>query len=162
MAEPQSAFAIGNQSENHISFPRGPHSIVNRQAVRQTPNEPELCAYPEAALTVLDKRPYLRKPIRVFVAPSPVVIDAINRVYEREAGGGELESDDTQVDEHEVAGGDILDSDDEAPVIRWVNSLFLGAMLSPICCWSTMVSLDITPLPSEGSSRVLVVMAQKL
>ena len=54
--------------------------------------------------------------------------DAINRVYEREAGGGELESDDAQVDEHEVAGGDILDSDDEAPVIRWVNSLFLQAM----------------------------------
>ena len=32
-----------------------------------------------------------------------------------------------RIDEH-VAGGDILDSDDEAPVIRWVNSLFLQAM----------------------------------
>ena len=54
--------------------------------------------------------------------------NAINRVYEREAGGGELENDEARVDEHEVAGGDILDSDDEAPVIRWVNSLFLQAM----------------------------------
>src|SRR4029077_19418738 len=50
----------------------------------------------------------------------------INRVYEREAGGGELENDEGNP-EDEVAG-DILDSDDEAPVIRWVNSLFLQAM----------------------------------
>ena len=44
----------------------------------------------------------------------------------REAGGGELETDDANVDEE--AASDILDSDDEAPVIRWVNSLFLQAM----------------------------------
>ena len=68
------------------------------------------------------------KPVEASVAPSEKIEDAINRVYEREAGGGELESDEAQVDENEVAGGDILDSDDEAPVIRWVNSLFLQAM----------------------------------
>ncbi len=68
------------------------------------------------------------KMVEASVAASEKIEDAINRVYEREAGGGELESDDAQVDEHEVAGGDILDSDDEAPVIRWVNSLFLQAM----------------------------------
>jgi general secretion pathway protein E len=68
------------------------------------------------------------KSVEASVASSEKIEDAINRVYERDAGGGELESDDAQVDEHEVAGGDILDSDDEAPVIRWVNSLFLQAM----------------------------------
>lgn len=68
------------------------------------------------------------KMVEASVASSEKIEDAINRVYEREAGGGELESDEAQVDEHEVAGGDILDSDDEAPVIRWVNSLFLQAM----------------------------------
>ena len=68
------------------------------------------------------------KSVEASVAPSEKIVDAINRVYEREAGGGELESDEGAVDEHEVAGGDILDSDDEAPVIRWVNSLFLQAM----------------------------------
>ena len=52
--------------------------------------------------------------------------DAINRVYERQAGAEQLESDDANVDEE--AASDILDSDDEAPVIRWVNSLFLQAM----------------------------------
>jgi general secretion pathway protein E len=68
------------------------------------------------------------KNVEASVAPSEKIVDAINRVYEREAGGGELESDEGAVDEHEVIGGDILDSDDEAPVIRWVNSLFLQAM----------------------------------
>jgi general secretion pathway protein E len=68
------------------------------------------------------------KNVEVSVATSDVIENAINRVYEREAGGGELENDEARVDEHEVAGGDILDSDDEAPVIRWVNSLFLQAM----------------------------------
>jgi general secretion pathway protein E len=68
------------------------------------------------------------KSVEASVASGEKITDAINRVYERDAGGGELESDDVQVDEHEVAGGDILDSDDEAPVIRWVNSLFLQAM----------------------------------
>ena len=68
------------------------------------------------------------KAVEASVAPAEKIEDAINRVYEREAGGGELESDEAQVDENEVVGGDILDSDDEAPVIRWVNSLFLQAM----------------------------------
>jgi general secretion pathway protein E len=68
------------------------------------------------------------KLVETSVATSDVIENAINRVYEREAGGGELENDEARVDEHEVAGGDILDSDDEAPVIRWVNSLFLQAM----------------------------------
>lgn len=68
------------------------------------------------------------KNVEASVASSEKITDAINRVYEREAGGGVLENDGAQVDEYEVAGGDILDSDDEAPVIRWVNSLFLQAM----------------------------------
>ena len=66
------------------------------------------------------------KNVEPTVAPAERVEEAINRVYERDAGGGELESGDEQVDD--VVDGDILDSDDEAPVIRWVNSLFLQAM----------------------------------
>lgn len=75
-----------------------------------------------------EMRVLFRKPVEASVAPAERVVDAINRVYEREAGGGELESEEGHVDENEVFGGDILDSDDEAPVIRWVNSLFLQAM----------------------------------
>ena len=96
-------------------------------------NEDEFAVYvlvgdPFDTVALDEIRVVFGKPVEASVAPAERIEDAINRVYEREAGGGELESDDTQVDEHEVAGGDILDSDDEAPVIRWVNSLFLQAM----------------------------------
>ncbi len=73
-----------------------------------------------------DIRILFDKNVEASVAGNDKIMDAINRVYEREAGGGELESEgEGEVDE---AAGDILDSDDDAPVIRWVNSLFLQAM----------------------------------
>ena len=81
---------------------------------------------PFDTIAIDELRVLFGKPVEASVAPSERIEDAINRVYEREAGGGELESDEEQVDEAGV--GDILDSDDEAPVIRWVNSLFLQAM----------------------------------
>lgn len=74
-----------------------------------------------------DVRLVFRKSVEAHVAPAEKIIDAINRVYERDAGGGELESEEGQNDGDDAAG-DILDSDDDAPVIRWVNSLFLQAM----------------------------------
>ena len=86
-----------------------------------------LCADPFDTSAFDAVRLVFGKPVELTVAVWEKIEDAINRVYEREAGGGELESDQQEVDEH-VAGGDILDSDDEAPVIRWVNSLFLQAM----------------------------------
>jgi len=68
------------------------------------------------------------KPVEISVAQGEKIIDAINRVYERVAGGGELEGEQENQAADDEVGGDILDSDDEAPVIRWVNSLFLQAM----------------------------------
>jgi general secretion pathway protein E len=96
-------------------------------------NEDDFAVYvlvgdPFDTAAVDEIRVLFAKAVEATVAPSEKIEDAINRVYEREAGGGELESDGEQVDENEVVGGDILDSDDEAPVIRWVNSLFLQAM----------------------------------
>jgi general secretion pathway protein E len=73
-----------------------------------------------------DVRVLFSKPVEPSVATGEQIVDAINRVYEREAGGGELETGEAAVDEE--GAGDILDSDEEAPVIRWVNSLFLQAM----------------------------------
>ena len=84
------------------------------------------CADPFDTAAFDDLRLLFGKPVDVSVAGGEKIVDSINRVYEREAGGGELESDDAAADEE--AAGDILDSDDEAPVIRWVNSLFLQAM----------------------------------
>src|SRR5580704_11160146 len=84
------------------------------------------CADPFDTAAFDNLRLLFGKTVEVAVAGGEKIVDAINRVYEREAGGGELETDDTNADEE--AASDILDSDDEAPVIRWVNSLFLQAM----------------------------------
>ena len=85
-----------------------------------------VCADPFDTTAFDDLRVLFGKPVEAQVASGDRIVDAINRVYEREAGGGELETDDSHADED--AASDILDSDDEAPVIRWVNSLFLQAM----------------------------------
>lgn len=86
-----------------------------------------LCADPFDTAALDDLRVLFAKSVEVSVGAGERIIDAINRVYERDAGGGELEQEDGEsVDED--AASDILDSDDEAPVIRWVNSLFLQAM----------------------------------
>ncbi|MFO0667978.1 MAG: type II secretion system ATPase GspE [Polyangiaceae bacterium] len=73
-----------------------------------------------------DLRLLFGKNIEPSVAGAEKIVDAINRVYERDAGAGELETDEDNIQE-DVAG-DVLDSDDDAPVIRWVNSLFVQAM----------------------------------
>jgi general secretion pathway protein E len=86
------------------------------------------CADPFDTAALDDVRLLFGKPVEAVVAPREKIVDAINRVYEREAGGGELEQETGAAVEEDVAGADILDSDEEAPVIRWVNSLFLQAM----------------------------------
>jgi general secretion pathway protein E len=85
-----------------------------------------LVADPFDTAAMDDVRVIFGKPVEAAVASGEQITDAINRVYEREAGGGELETGEAVVDEE--GASDILDSDDEAPVIRWVNSLFLQAM----------------------------------
>jgi len=67
-----------------------------------------------------DIRAAFQKPVVLSVAPADTVIDAINQVYERQQTISELETDQVEDDE-EI---DILDSDEDAPIIRWVNGLF--------------------------------------
>jgi general secretion pathway protein E len=65
------------------------------------------------------------KPVNIRVMPVGVLTDTINRVYERQQTSDELHSEDESAEAEEV---DILESDDDAPVIRWVNSLFFQAV----------------------------------
>ena len=65
------------------------------------------------------------KALNVCVAPISALTDAINRVYERQQTSDELHSEDESAQAEEI---DILESDDDAPVIRWVNSLFFQAV----------------------------------
>ncbi len=85
-----------------------------------------VCGDPFDTQALDDLRVIFDKPVEAVVGGRDRIEDAINRVYEKQAGEEQLETDDSSVDEE--AASDILDSDDEAPVIRWVNSLFLQAM----------------------------------
>ncbi len=82
-----------------------------------------VCADPLDTAGLDDIRALFQKPVEASVSSAENVVDAINRVYERgEQAGGELETNDDISAEEELE--DILDSDDEAPIIRWVNALF--------------------------------------
>jgi general secretion pathway protein E len=73
-----------------------------------------------------DVRALLGKPVEIAVATSEVVTNAINRVWEKkEDGGGTLQGDHAQEEDNLV---DIIDSDDDAPIIAWVNGLFAQAV----------------------------------
>jgi len=86
-----------------------------------------VCGDPFDTQALDDLRVIFGKPVEAAVGGRDQIEDAINRVYERQAGEEQLESDEGSGAEDEGAS-DILDSDEEAPVIRWVNSLFLSAM----------------------------------
>ena len=85
-----------------------------------------VCGDPFDTQALDDLRVIFGKPVEASVGGRDRIEDAINRVYERQAGAEQLESDDESSEDE--AASDILDSDEEAPVIRWVNSLFLQAM----------------------------------
>ncbi len=90
--------------------------------VGETPSAVEvICADPLDVEGIDDVRAMFQKPVKLSVATPEVVVDAINRVYERQAAMSELEGEKETEDDTQV---DILDSDDDAPIIRWVNGLF--------------------------------------
>jgi general secretion pathway protein E len=76
-----------------------------------------------------DVRRTLGAEIQTVVAPGGKILDAINKIYARHQGGVELEgeNDDEMGGEAEELV-DILDLTDEAPIIRWVNSLMFQAV----------------------------------
>ena len=81
-----------------------------------------------------DVRMLLECPIRPVIAEAQIILDGINRLYDRSAGEAEALVDDleeTDLDSlaHELEEPeDLLDADDEAPIIRLVNSLLYQAV----------------------------------
>jgi general secretion pathway protein E len=84
-----------------------------------------VCSDPLDVSGLDDVRAAFQKPLDLSVAPAELVIDAINRVYERGSTMNVLEPDEKNEDEEEI---DILDSDEDAPIIRWVNGLLSSAV----------------------------------
>jgi len=105
-----------------ISYSRA-HRLL---AMREAPDHVEIvCADPLDTNGIDDVRAALQKPVLVNVATGQKIEDAINRVYERQTAMSELEPTDSNEDHAQI---DILDSDDDAPIIRWVNGLFSQAV----------------------------------
>ncbi len=91
-------------------------------------------ADPSALGPIDDVRVLLHKPVKVVVAPGPVILDAINRVYDLAANTASdlmegldeerLELMATDFEETQ----DLLDADEEAPIIKLINSLLFQAV----------------------------------
>ena len=73
-------------------------------------------------------------PIEPVVVPEQALVDAINKVFDRRAAAGQVMDDiadeqvvsgDTNIDEIDI---DIIDTDDEAPIIRLVNAILNQAV----------------------------------
>jgi general secretion pathway protein E len=84
-----------------------------------------LCADPLDTSALDDVRATFGLPVTASVGTADLVDEAINRVFERQEASSELETDKDFQDESEV---DILESDEDAPIIRWVNGLFFSAV----------------------------------
>ncbi|MBK8994236.1 MAG: type II secretion system ATPase GspE [Myxococcales bacterium] len=84
-----------------------------------------LSADPLDTAALDDVRATFGKPVSAVVGAPEMVVDAINRVFEKQDTQSELESDDKLSEDDEV---DILESDEDAPIIRWVNGLFFSAV----------------------------------
>jgi len=88
-----------------------------------------LIADPLAVEVLDDIGVRLQAPVEPALAPSSQIVELINKVYGRLRTGADLEE---KEDEEEFGDAeelvDILDLTDEAPIIRWVNSLLFQAV----------------------------------
>ncbi len=65
----------------------------------------------------------LGRPVVPVIVPAEAILEAINTVYER----SDASLDESAVKEEEELT-DLIDAQDEAPIIRWVNQLFFEAV----------------------------------
>ena len=86
---------------------------------------------PPVDLYVLDEvRSLFECELEPYIALNHVVMDCINKVYERDKEvSGEIEHESIGISETEFQEPkDLLEADDEAPIIRFVNSLLFQAV----------------------------------
>ena len=91
-------------------------------------------ADPSAMHVVEDLRALFGRPITPVIAPAAAILDGINAAYDSaqgtaEAVMGDIEATELDAVAHELEEPrDLLDADDEAPIIRLVNSLLFQAV----------------------------------
>jgi len=90
-------------------------------------------ADPMASAAIDDLRVLLDRPISTFIATPSGIRDATNQIYDRLARSAGQVIEEMEDDKGVEGSGieeieDIVDSDDEAPIIRFVNSLLTEAL----------------------------------
>ncbi len=75
-----------------------------------------------------DVRSMLSQDVSPVVVPSARIVDAINNVYGHSQDGGNLGDAEDEMEGEGEELVDIMDINDEAPIIRWVNSLLFNAV----------------------------------
>ena len=75
-----------------------------------------------------DVRRALGSEILPIIVPGQKIIEAINKIYARQEGGVDLGEGEGEMNGEAEELTDILDLTDEAPIIRWVNSLMFNAV----------------------------------
>lgn len=92
----------------------------------QTPNGVKVaCADPFDLGAIDTIQTILGSPVEAVVVPGEVIVETINAVYERSGKDEDLEGEGA-AEEEELT--DLIDAEDEAPIIRWVNNLFFEAV----------------------------------
>ncbi len=115
-----------------ISFAKGNELIP----VRRVDGAVEVAtANPLNLLALDDLRVLLGAPIKTIITPPKVILDTINAAYDRRSTAADAmmegleETGDLGTLAHELQEPqDLLDADDEAPIIRLVNSLLFQAV----------------------------------
>ncbi|PIR22707.1 MAG: type II secretion system protein GspE [Deltaproteobacteria bacterium CG11_big_fil_rev_8_21_14_0_20_45_16] len=90
-----------------------------------------VCADPLNTAAIDDVQILLERPVRIAVCPTSVITEAINRSYDRISTADQaVEEFDTEVLDENVLNEpvDLLDTEDEAPIIRLVNSILFRSV----------------------------------
>ncbi len=149
--EDQLAFALAQQAEMAFlrDLPRAedvpadlveavPINFAKQHRVLPLSRDPETgrvqvaFADPTALEVIDDVAVMIGAGVDPVVASPAKIVDHINKIYGRLRQGAELEHDNKKEEEDEFGQAeelvDILDLNDEAPIIRWVNSLMFQAV----------------------------------
>jgi len=112
-----------------ISFLKG-HRVLPVRSLGEGDDAPVEVAVadPLNVWALDDIRGHLGRDVEPLVVPPNRILDAVNHVYGQRQDGGDLGDgeDEMSGDAEELV--DILDISDEAPIIRWVNSLLFNAV----------------------------------
>jgi general secretion pathway protein E len=115
-----------NFAKHHTALPLGRDASGRVQVAIADPTDLHV---------VDDVAVMLEAPVDPVLAAPTKILDHINKTYARLRGGEELEAGDKKKEESDDEFGgdaeelvDILDLSDEAPIIRWINSLMFQAV----------------------------------